>query len=121
MAAETKPFQVRIEPELLAALQEHAPHLPGKQSGAGLLLRRLGALFVGRPSGPVEDAGLPEDVESFLALAEAGEEWDPEEAKGFAEDLLRLADRSRDRFQSFKALALVGRLHLLMYRRKCGP
>ncbi len=117
---ETKPFQVRIEPELLASLQEAAPHLPGKQSGAGLLLRRLGALFVGRGEAVEEEAELPEHAESFLALAEAGEEWEPAEAEMFIEDLLRFADRSRDRFRRFKALFLTGRLQLLLYRRERG-
>ena len=115
--AETKPFQIRIEPELLTALQEYAPTLPGKQSGAGLLLRRLGALFVGRPSESTEPE-LPDEAESFLAAAAADEDWESWEAERYVEDLLRFADRSRDGFERFKTLALVGKIQLLLYRRR---
>ena len=120
MPPATKPFQVRIEPDLLAALQEVAPpRSPGLQGGAGALLRRLAALFVDR----VEDDDELEGATSFLRSAEAdeaaGEDWgEPFEAERFKDDLLRFATRrTTDSFARFKALSLVGRLDLLLYKR----
>ena len=119
MPPATKPFQVRIEPDLLAALQEQAPpRQPGLQGGAGGLLRRLAALFVDR----VEDDDELEGATSFLRLCEASEakweDWEPFEAERFKDDLLRFAARrTTDSFARFKALSLVGRLDLLLYKR----
>mgnify|MGYP003377873924 CR=1 FL=1 len=110
----TAPFQIRIDPELLGELQKHAPKVPGKTSGVGLLFRRLALLFVGRCE---NDNPIQEEATRLLDLVESGEEWEPWEVERLVDDMLRIADRSRDKFTKFEALALVGRLQLLLYRK----